>query len=104
MYSDFIQYKTAEGVTEQQLRKAATIVFATWMSKQAGFLSWQINTIGENEYLDIVQWESKEAAKKAEKNMKDIPQDSPWYACYDMSSISSKSGTDVYNSNVSKTI
>ncbi|MEQ1849050.1 MAG: hypothetical protein ABL890_00465 [Candidatus Peribacteraceae bacterium] len=96
MYTDFIQYKLASGVTEAMLQAAAKDVHAQWMSKQPGFISWEINLLGEEKgYMDIVRWESKDAAKNAEANMKDLPPDSPWFKCYDMTSIVSVNGTSV---------
>lgn len=98
MYSDFIQYKLADGITEDQLLQAAENIVESWMSKQPGFVGWQINKIADNEFIDVVQWESQAAAKAAEANMKDIPQDDPWFACYDVQSIISKSATEVFTS------
>ena len=97
MYTDFIQYRLADGVTHEQLKKAAHDILDSWMKNQEGFLGWQINGLQtEGEYIDVVQWRSKEDAKKAEESMqKDLPIDNPWYACYDMSSISAKSGDEI---------
>lgn len=95
MYTDIIRYKLALNVTEEQLLVAAKNIVDSWMSKQPGFISWQINKIDEN-YTDIVRWDSKESAAKAEKAMPtDLPADNAWYACYDPASISSVSGAEV---------
>lgn len=98
MYTDFIQYKLAAGVNEAKLVEVAAVILESWMSQQEGFLSWQIHKISDTEFIDVVQWESKAAADKANENMKDIPADSPWYSCYDMSTISSKNGEEVFHS------
>lgn len=89
MYLDIISYSLAEGVSEEKLLEEADKVLNSWMTYQEGFFCWQIGKkTGENQYMDIVSWRSKEDAKRAEENMKDIAKDSGWLACYDMSSIS----------------
>jgi hypothetical protein len=65
------------------------------MRKQPGFISWQINKLADGSYKDLVQWESKETAEAATVAMAEIPQDSPWYACYDMTSVSSAPMSEV---------
>ena len=52
------------------------------MSKQNGFIKWVINTNNDCSYTDIVYWESKEAAKMAEKEIVNIPNANDWYGCY----------------------
>ena len=99
MYTDFIQYTLADGVTEAQLQSIAADILESWMCKQPGFISWHIYKLPNDAgFIDTVQWESQAAAKAAEANMKDIPADSPWYACYNMESLSSKSGTRIFTS------
>jgi hypothetical protein len=94
LYTDFIRYRLAPGITEETLLQSAEDVHTHWMSKQPGFLSWQINRLtNEKGYMDIVQWESKDAAKSAEANMKDLPPDCLWFQCYEMNSIISENGT-----------
>jgi len=43
------------------------------MSKQFGFVKWEIHKNNEGNYTDIVYWKSKEDAKKSEKYMVNIP-------------------------------
>lgn len=94
MYTDFIQYQLADGISESDLLNATKDVHDSWMKKQPGFLSWQINKLNDEKgYMDIVRWESKDAAKAAEANMKDLPPDSPWFRCYDNASISAVNGS-----------
>lgn len=91
MYKDIISYRLAEGVTEEQLVHVAQTIIESWMSKQPGFIKWEIHTSAKGEeYTDIVYWESKEDAKKAEADMVNIPNVGEWYACYEKGSISSK--------------
>lgn len=89
MYKDIIHYKLADGVTEDQLLKAAAEILETWMKDLEGFISWEIGKT-EDGYTDIVSWVDKESAKKAEEKMKELPQDNAWYACYDFSTIFSE--------------
>ena len=96
MYTDIIHYKLAEGVTTEQLLTAAKDIYESWMATQDGFMHWQINTLSDGGFVDIVQWESESAAKKAEASMQtDIDQSNPWFACYDMTSIRSQKATQL---------
>ena len=96
MYTDFITYKLAEGITEDFLRNAADEIVNSWMKNQKGFISWQINSTEENdEYIDTVVWSSKEDALAAQENMKDIPLESDWFKCYEMTSVTSKNATEI---------
>lgn len=96
MYTDIIRYRLKDGVTQEDLLDAAGEILESWMKKQVGFISWQINTSEDGEYTDIVQWESEEAAKKAEASMRsDLSFGNAWFACYNMSSISATKAREV---------
>ena len=43
VYKDIISYRLAEGVSEEHLLKVAAEVLSGWMSKQAGFVKWEIH-------------------------------------------------------------
>lgn len=88
-YKDIITYELALGISEQELMHVAKQILDTWMSKQPGFLKWEIHSNLSGGYTDIVYWESKESAKKAEASMKDIPNADEWYKCYKTGSIKS---------------
>ena len=60
------------------------------MSKQSGFIKWEIHKNDESSYTDIVYWKSKDAAKKSEADMANIPNANDWYACYDQKSVRTK--------------
>ncbi len=89
-YKDIISYELAEGISEAHLLSIAEEVLNSWMSKQPGFLGWEIHKTSEGIYSDIVHWASKEDAKAAEKDMANIPNGADWYGCYKQGSISSK--------------
>lgn len=91
MYKDIIHYKLADGVTEEYLLDIAKQIVTSWMNKQPGFIKWEINKDNEGGYTDIVYWESKQDAKNSEADMGNIPNVEKWYNCYDRSSISSSS-------------
>ena len=95
MYKDLITYELADSITEKHLIGVAQQIINDWMKKQAGFISWEINTNNDGSYTDIVSWESKEAAKNAEKEMANIPNAMDWFACYKEGSISSKNTTQI---------
>ena len=95
MYKDLITYELAEKITEDYLISIAKQIINDWMKKQTGFISWEINTNSDGSYTDIVSWDSKEDAKKAEQEMANIPNAMDWFACYKEGSISSKNLTQV---------
>ena len=91
MYQDILSYHLAEGVSQAHLLEVAKEIIKTWMSQQEGFISWNIYKNEDDEgYTDIVSWNSKDAAKNAEKDMCNIPNAQVWYACYKEETISAK--------------
>lgn len=97
MYKDIINYQLADDTTEEHLIRVAQRIFDSWMSKQPGFIKWEIHLNEAGGYTDIVYWESKDAAKKAEAAMKDIPNAGEWYQCYQEGSIKSEHLQEVAN-------
>ncbi|MCE2504310.1 MAG: hypothetical protein J4G05_09685 [Chlorobi bacterium] len=89
MYKDIISYKLAENISEEHLLNVASDVLKYWMSTQSGFIKWEIHKNNDGGYTDIVYWESKDDAKKAEADMVNIPNANDWYSCYEKGSISS---------------
>ena len=90
MYKDLISYKLAEGISKEHLLNITSEIINTWMSKQPGFIKWEIHKNNEGNYTDIVYWESREDAKKSEADMVNIPNANDWYSCYEKGTISSK--------------
>lgn len=95
MYKDIISYELAAGVTKEQLLSTAKLVVDSWMKNQSGFIKWEINTNSDGSYTDIVYWQSREDAVKAEKNMANIPNAGDWFACYKEGTMLSKNLTFV---------
>ena len=89
MYKDIISYKLAKNVSEEHLLNIASNIVKNWMSKQLGFIKWEIHTNNDGGYTDVVYWKSKDDAKQAEANMINIPNANDWYSCYEKDSISS---------------
>ncbi len=90
MYKDVISYKLAEKISEDRLLEVAEAVLESWMSKQEGFVKWEIHRNSDGDYTDIVYWNSKDAADKAQANMVNIPNAGDWFSSYEEGSISSK--------------
>lgn len=90
MYKDLISYELAEGVSVDQLKTVADTIVTTWMKKLPGFISWEINRVDSNAFIDIVSWETEADARNAEKEMANIPNAGDWFACYKEGTISSK--------------
>jgi len=97
MYKDIISYKLASGISEEHLLNVAKEIAKNWMEKQAGFIRWEIHKNTEGGYTDIVYWESRDAAKKSEANMVNIPNAGDWFSCYGEGSISSKNVNQIAN-------
>ena len=89
MYKDIISYRLAEGVSEEHLLKVADEVLSGWMSRQPGFVRWEIHRNSDGDHTDIVYWESEEHQKAAEADMVNIPNAGDWFSCYEEGSISS---------------
>lgn len=88
MYKDIISYELADGIDEVHLLQVSSEIIESWMSKQTGFIRWEINkNVNDNTYTDIVFWESKEDAKNSEQQMMNIPNAADWMACYKEGSI-----------------
>lgn len=88
MYKDIISYELAVGVSKEHLLSVGKQIVNEWMKKQQGFISWEVNSSSDGKFTDIVCWDSKEAAKIAEKEMINIPNAAEWYRCYKQDSIS----------------
>lgn len=93
MYKDIISYNLAENITKEHLLKIARQIVTSWMKNQPGFIKWEIHTNSDGSYTDIVYWKSEQDAKKAEKEMANIPNAADWYGCYKEGTISSKNIT-----------
>ena len=95
MYKDIISYRLAKNVSEENLLDVASGVYNNWMSKQSGLIKWEIHRSDDGGYTDIVYWESKDDAKRAEADMVNTPNASDWISCYEDGSISSRNLTQV---------
>ena len=89
MYKDIINYELADDCTKERLIEVGGQIVNDWMKKQPGFIKWEINQNNDGSFTDLVSWESKEAAKNAEKEMANIPNAPEWFACYKPGTISS---------------
>ncbi|MFT5823564.1 MAG: hypothetical protein ACI8ZM_004826 [Crocinitomix sp.] len=93
MYKDIISYELAENTSKEQLLAIAKDIVTSWVSKQTGFIKWEIHTNNDDSFTDIVYWNSKEDAKSSEKKMGEIPNAAEWFGCYKEGTISSKNLT-----------
>ncbi len=93
MYKDLITYKLADEITHEHLLEVAQKVRDSRMSKQDWCLWREITTDSDGEFHDIVTWNSKEDAEKANTDMPNADHAQEWFACYDMSSIKSSGVT-----------
>jgi len=91
MFKDIITYELDDGIDESHLLKIAGEIIENWMSKQPGFIQWDIHrdSIGDG-YTDIIYWETREAAQEAEQQMGNIPNAADWFSCYKEGTIGSQ--------------
>jgi len=98
MYKDIISYELSEDFTEERLLKVAQDIIENWMVKLNGFIKWEITKTADGKFMDIVHWESKEAAKAAEGEMRNIPNAAEWMSCYKPGSISAQNVNVLFSS------
>jgi len=94
-YKDIITYELAPGISKEHMLSVAKHIVEHWMQNQPGFVKWEIHANDDGSFTDIVHWKSKLEAKKAEANMKNIPNASDWYSCYKEGSVTSKNLTAI---------
>ena len=90
MYQNVISYRLAENISGTHLLGVADDIAKSWMSKQPGFIKWEIHKNDDGGYTDIVYWNSETDSKKSGADMANIPNANNWYACYEKDSMSCK--------------
>ena len=80
-----ITYKLVEGASVQEYLAASEQVNREIISKQKGFVSWQVLTSGDG-WIDLVTWETLEDAKNAETAGAETPVSATYYSLLDMHS------------------
>jgi len=88
MFKEIVKYELNENIDEQHLLKISAKIIDVWMSKQPGFIRWDIHKDTDGiGYTDILYWKSQEEAKAAEENMPSIPNAVEWFFCFKDGSI-----------------
>lgn len=90
IYKDIINYELAENISVEQLVSISKRIVNEWMENQDGFIKWEIHSNSDGSFTDIVHWNSKDDAKKAESEMAKIPNAEEWFQCYKPGSVNSK--------------
>ena len=83
MFKEIVKYELNENIDEEHLLKISAKVIELWLSKQEGFVRWDIhkNTDGPG-YTDTLYWNTKADAKAAEESMPTIPNAVEWFFCF----------------------
>lgn len=81
----FISYKLVEGASVPDYLFASEKVYHEIMSRQKGFISWQVLKDGDT-WVDLITWETMEDAKKAETAGGNSPIAQKYYSFIDMES------------------
>lgn len=81
----FISYKLVEGASVPDFLQASEKVHNEILSKQKGFISWQVLASGDT-WVDLVTWETMEDAKNAETAGQTNPIAQNFYSFIDMKS------------------
>lgn len=79
--------KLAKGKSETDLIKASDKFQDEFVSKQPGFIRRELIRKGDGEYLDIIQFRSKEDAEKIIEKEKKSPACHAFFAVMDMNGV-----------------
>lgn len=79
--------KLAKGKSETDLIKASDKFQDEFVSKQPGFIRRELIRKGDGEYLDIIQFRSKEDAEKIIEKEKESPACHAFFAVMDMNGV-----------------
>jgi len=90
MFTEILRYQLADGQDPAEFLKVCERIHTEWMQHVPGFIEWEINHLTDNSYVDMVAWESAEAANTAQAAMAKIEPElsKAWQGCYDMKSVS----------------
>ena len=81
----FISFKLKKGVSEEAFLVASQRCHDEVLSKQKGFISWEVLRDGDT-WVDFVKWETIEDAKNAETAGAGSPAAKVFYSFINMSS------------------
>ena len=79
----FISYKLQESVSEEDFLRASKKCNDEVLSKQKGFISWDVLRDGDT-WIDLVKWETADDAKNAETAGAENPVAGEFYSFMDM--------------------
>jgi len=85
----FISYKLKEGKSEADFLVASQKCNDEVLSKQKGFIAWDILRDGDT-WVDLVTWETLEDAKTGERAGSGNPAANDFYSFIDFKSLSHK--------------
>ena len=86
---ELVQFKLKSGVSEKQLEATHESINA-FLQKQPGFIYRSLSQDSDNQWIDIVYWESLETAKAASDALMQDPDGQAMVALCDMDSVSMK--------------
>jgi len=81
----FISYKIKKNVSEEDFLRASKKCNDEVLSKQKGFISWEVLRDGDT-WIDLVKWETAEDAKNGETAGAGNPASSEFYSFINMNS------------------
>lgn len=81
----FISFKLKKGVSEADFLLASEKCHNDVLSKQKGFISWEVLRDGDT-WVDLVKWETIEDAKRGETAGANHPAAKAFYAFINMNS------------------
>lgn len=70
---EWAPFQLAEGVDETALLAASESLQSEFVSKQSGFIKRELVKAKDNQWVDIVYWNSLEEAERAAKNAMNSP-------------------------------
>ncbi len=79
----FISYRLKKNVSVEDFLKASAKCNQDVLSKQKGYLSWEVLRDGDT-WVDLVKWENSEDAKRAETAGQNNPASHEFYSMIEM--------------------
>ena len=81
----FISFNLKKGVSEEDFLRASERCHSEVLSKQPGFISWEVLRDGDT-WVDLVRWETAEDAKNGETAGANNPVSHEFYSFINMPS------------------
>lgn len=80
---EWAPFSLKEGVSEAEILKASENLQTEFLCQQKGFIRRELLKGADNQWVDLVYWENREAAEQAAKNAANSPACFKYFALMD---------------------